>query len=280
MSCFVKEICILHSCSYCKRPAKVRFKTGKRSWCCEDNIAKCPAIRARNSRTAKKLVGWKHSKATRQKMSEAQKGRIITDEHRKRLSESHLGMKHTEKAKATMRGRIPWNKGKTDVYSDETRNQISNSLKGNIPWNKGKPRSKKTRKKISLSHVGKVLSIEHRQAIGDAHKGQKRSIETRLKMSQVAAGKNSSQWKGGIAKEPYSQEWTVELKERIKKRDNHCCQNPDCWQSNTRLTVHHIDYNKKNCNLRNLITLCASCNSRANADRGFWRKHYKQIVNE
>ena len=31
----------------------------------------------------------------------------------------------------------PWNKGKVDVYSFETKEKISNSLKGKIPWNKG-----------------------------------------------------------------------------------------------------------------------------------------------
>lgn len=38
-------------------------------------------------------------------------------------------------------GKDPWNKGKTGVYSEETKQKISNTLKGSIPWNKGKKMS-------------------------------------------------------------------------------------------------------------------------------------------
>jgi 5-methylcytosine-specific restriction endonuclease McrA len=33
---------------------------------------------------------------------------------------------------------------------------------------------------------------------------------------------------------------------------------------------HHIDYDKQNCNLNNLITLCSKCHSRTNHDREYW----------
>ena len=38
-------------------------------------------------------------------------------------------------------GKPTWNKGKTGIYSEETKQKISNTLKGNIPWNKGKKMS-------------------------------------------------------------------------------------------------------------------------------------------
>ena len=38
-------------------------------------------------------------------------------------------------------GKDPWNKNKTGIYSEETKQKISNTLKGNIPWNKGKKMS-------------------------------------------------------------------------------------------------------------------------------------------
>ena len=37
--------------------------------------------------------------------------------------------------------KTPWNKGKRNIYSKETREKIANTLKGNIPWNKGKKMS-------------------------------------------------------------------------------------------------------------------------------------------
>lgn len=42
--------------------------------------------------------------------------------------------------------------------------------------------------------------------------------------------------------------------------------------------VHHIDYNKKNCDQYNLITLCVSCNTRANFDREWHEAWYKTII--
>jgi len=96
------------------------------------------------------------------------------------------------------------------------------------------------------------------------------------------SGKNHYNWKGGISCEPYCDAWADrEFKESIKYRDNYQCQNPDCWHKDggaAKLTIHHIDYVKKNCSPRNLITLCNSCNSRANVDRKNWQKFYINIM--
>lgn len=91
-------------------------------------------------------------------------------------------------------------------------------------------------------------------------------------------GSLSPNWKGGISCEPYCFEWSSkEFKEYIKERDGHKCLNPDCFGNVSKLTIHHIDYNKKNCDPQNLITLCRSCNSRANKDRE-WHKAWYEVV--
>lgn len=86
--------------------------------------------------------------------------------------------------------------------SEETRRKISESLKGNIispetrakiaAANKGHIVSEETRRKIGLAHKGKVLSQETKYKIGKAHRGGpgnpgKRSEEFCIKMR----GKNS-----------------------------------------------------------------------------------------
>jgi hypothetical protein len=91
-------------------------------------------------------------------------------------------------------------------------------------------------------------------------------------------GNGNPNWQGGISCEPYCYEWSFkEFKEYIKERDSNRCMNPDCWGNIHRLSIHHIDYNKKNCVPENLITLCASCNSRANKDRE-WHKAWYSVI--
>ncbi len=98
-------------------------------------------------------------------------------------------------------------------------------------------------------------------------------------MSIRYMGANHHNWRGGISYEPYCHIWTdKEYKNSIKKRDGEKCLNPDCWHKSKRLHVHHVDYNKKNCNPWNLITLCNSCNARANKDRRWHKAWYQAII--
>ena len=92
-------------------------------------------------------------------------------------------------------------------------------------------------------------------------------------------GSGNPNWKGGISKEPYCQDWTKEYKNYIKERDGHKCMNLCCNSKNPNgLSVHHIDYNKKNCRKKNLITICRGCNSSANFNREFYEVWYQAIL--
>ncbi len=94
-------------------------------------------------------------------------------------------------------------------------------------------------------------------------------------------GSSNPNWKGGITYEPYCEIWLdAEYKESIKERDGYKCQNVDCWNNSNRLSIHHIDYDKKNCHPSNLITLCTSCNARANYNRDFWQTQYEYVIND
>ena len=82
-------------------------------------------------------------------------------------------------------------------------------------------------------------------------------------------------WKGGISKEPYPFEFTKELKSYIKHF--YLCRCLICGTSND-LVAHHIDYNKNNINLNNLIPLCRICHSKTNYNRKYWIKYLNNKV--
>ena len=44
------------------------------------------------------------------------------------------------------------------------------------------------------------------------------------------------------------------------------------------LHVHHIDYNKKNHSVANLIPLCGSCHMKTNANRDEWKSFFHTAI--
>ena len=99
-------------------------------------------------------------------------------------------------------------------------------------------------------------------------------------LEESRAFEGNPNWRGGISFEQYCPVWKDKnFKESIKQRDGYKCLNPHCNSKKSEdLTVHHIDYNKKNCHPKNLITLCRSCNSKANFDRKNHEAYYKNVV--
>jgi hypothetical protein len=106
----------------------------------------------------------------------------------------------------------------------------------------------------------------------------KDSLEWRVKIS----GENNSSWRDGKSLEPYTQEFNEQFKYLIRVRDGFTCQlcgvpERECYKS---LSVHHIDYDKKNCLSTNLITLCLSCNAKVNFNREYWTMYFRELLNK
>ena len=151
-------------CYYgCGKEAKFQFKNGK--WCCSKNWQSCESMKLINSKAQTGRVGRSCSEETKLKISKANKGKIRSEEVRINIGKSS-------------KGRIPWNKGKTGIYSKKTlweigkanrgkefskerRKNIAKASTGRLPWNKNKPISEKIKNKLKLS----ILQIEERYPI-------------------------------------------------------------------------------------------------------------------
>jgi len=174
-------------------------------------------------------------------------------------------------------GHPAWNKGQVgNKLSEETRNKMSISRKG-------RKFSEETRAKIglanSISQKGKKLSEETKRKISLNHRTFQ-TKETIAKISNSMKGDKCYNYQGGISNNLYCDDWIESLRNCIRQRDNYICQECGIHQDEIdngrikKLDVHHIDYNKLNCNPDNLITLCRNCHMKTNFNREYWKQYF------
>lgn len=165
--------------------------------------------------------------------------------------------------------------------------------------NMGKKRSNETRKRISLAKLkinkwkgennpnykGKIskghkVSDEHKEKVRKLMLGRKITWKDKISVSRIGkfTGVNSPRWNGGTSFFPYTTDWSETLRRSIRERDKYICQLCNKPQGDIAHDVHHIDYDKNNCNPNNLITLCHSCHSKTNSNREYWKKHLPKTM--
>lgn len=191
-------------------------------------------------------------------------------------------------------------------------------LKTQAEWMKGKNHSKKTKEKISEALKGnkysyidgrysKIHYCKEKECNNQINYNtwkygkkrcrscsQKRRYKDNPELIKIAinnlpkdcSGEKNGNYNNGKGYEPYSPEFTRKLKETIRKRDNYKCQGKDCSITQEEhfliygrdIEIHHIDYDKINCKENNLLTLCKQCNIRANYNRKYWKKFFKEKI--
>ncbi len=178
-----------------------------------------------------------------------------------------------------IKGHTPWNKGKK-VISNTGRTWFKNGKNnpnyGKPNWNTGKKMSKESIEKTRLKNTGKIRSEEFKEKMrntpntGWIKKGQRLSPVTEFKKGQFVREKHPN-WNNGSSGFPYPIEWTDRFKKEIRWRDGCVCQY--CGEFGK--YVHHIDYDKYNCNHDNLTTLCSSCHTLTNHKRKIWEMWFQ-----
>ena len=99
------------------------------------------------------------------------KGKHLSKEHKRKISESEKGKKHTNEAKEKMR------KAKQNI-SYETRKKMSLAKQREHHPNYGKQLSEETKEKIRKSKEN--MSAEYREKLSAAHKGKPSSIKGKI----------------------------------------------------------------------------------------------------
>jgi len=183
--------------------------------------------------------------------------RRLSKEHKEKISKANTNKVVSEETKEKIR-KIHTNK----VVSEETKEKIKNTLTG-------RSRSEKTKQKISIAHVGKIISEE-----------------TKKKISEAIQGEKHWNWQGGLSYDEYCPIFSdKEFKQMIRDRDGNICLNcgktkdQNC-KDKRELVGHHIDYDKQNCETKNIITLCTGCNIKANSKREEHTEWYRATLKE
>lgn len=150
---------------------------------------------------------------------------------------------------------IPWNKGKTGVYSEKTLEKMRNAKIGKMPWNKGL-------KGIQTWHnIKGLIKVKKGNTLG-FKKGHKRNIG----INNGMFGKKPWNYIDGRSKlkspDRYGDDWS-KIRLLIYERDNWECKKCGLKMSG-RTGAHHVHHiipflESFDNSLGNLITLCPSC---------------------
>ena len=191
---------------------------------------------------AKKLKGQKRTPETIQRMVEARKGYKHSPETLAKLRGRKNSLASRKKMSEAMKGRIPWNKGKTGIYSEEYR------------------------KKISLANIGKKIPFEQkmkqRESIIKYFKSQNPSYIP----PEYFTGENDRKHENirKLRLKNNGGHHTKQQWEFLKGAYNYTCRMCNKIEPEIKLTKDHIVPIRHggNDDIQNIQPLCRSCNSK------------------
>jgi hypothetical protein len=165
-------------------------------------------------------------------------------------------------------------------YKEKHKQSCINYYKSNDHWTKDKEKPKSQVEKMSISR-----SQWYEKYPEKAIMKEEKRINTYKERGWGILEKNAN-WKGGIMFEPYSLEFNKAFKEKIRVREGFLCLKCGMRQEDSlilfkcKLTIHHINYNKKLTIQENCCSLCRRCNAEVNSNRLHWTKFFQSLLSE
>jgi len=166
----------------------------------------------------------------------------------------------SERKRKAQMGKPAWNKGKKcPQYSREKH------------WNWGNKMPQESIEKMRKSLTGKKQSKDTIAKRFESRSGYQHSTKTKAKIGFANSGDRNGMWEGGISREEYPAAfWKKCFKDMVRDRDNRTCQICGTPEMDKALDIHHIDYDKRNVDPKNLISLCHKCHGKTNFNRPRW----------
>ena len=183
-------------------------------------------------------------------------GKKLSEETKKKISESQIGRKHSEETKRKISEALKGHKPTTGIFKKGHKINLGR---------KHPSMPKEWREKIGLANIGKKLSEESKRKgvetrmkngsynrkrkkcseetkrkISEANKGRKFSEEIKQKM-RLRQGDRAGGWKGGLTSKNLLIRGRIEFRlwrEAVFARDNWTCQKYGTWGG--KLQAHHI----------------------------------------
>jgi hypothetical protein len=166
------------------------------------------------------------------------------------------------------------------ALSDETLSKMSaaNSGENNSMYGKrgcespayGIHHTEETKHKLSINQSG----------TNNSYYGKHHSEKTKRKISAHSQGVSMGDW-NGYSNYGYALTFNIELKTLVRSSTLDCDfltgEHKDICNNGRELSVHHIDYDKHNSNIENLIPLSCSNHAKTNINRPFWIKLFTNM---
>ena len=161
--------------------------------------------------------------------------------------------------------------------SKQHRENITNALRGRKISMETRIKHSKTLTGVSYEEkfgVAKANDIKRKQSL--VKKGISTITEEgRKKLSENKKGVKNPMWKNGSSFGDYGLNFNLKFKEIIRDRDNHICMMCGLPELNDeKLSIHHIDYIKKNTCKENCISLHRICHAKTNQNKEYWKAFF------